>query len=524
MSVMGEEKHNSSWVVDMEKMLADDDPQWRRMQAERWEAQSIYRVPEWLKRMNAKAYQPRLVSLGPFHHGDSNLLPMEEHKRRALVHLIKRSKKPLQDFISAIDDVAEELQAAYGVDLHGKWRTNRETFIDMMLMDGCFLLEMMSGPFQDYKPHDPVFSMHGRKQIHAIILSDMLLTENQLPLLVLKKILGVLRPNYPVNRGPRQHFRNLIVLECLRQGLHEGHDIVEVFQWLQEVAMDIFSIEVEMDVDINLMVQQCKDFLTEANTDNNRKYPPPMEVFDWLLQTAADIDINLMVLSFQGRAHEGHDIANMSLRLHPLELYHGSLTYSNGASGVYNKSPEHKYEMMPSAFEIHEAGIKFKKRERGNLVDIDFKRGVLSMPVTKVVDSTESLYLNLMAFERLHVGAGDLVTAYVIFMDNIIVSAKDVEMLSSNGVLKNMLGCNEEAAKLFNGTLSRGQVLGPCPGLHKVQYDVKAYCRKPWHKWRATLIRTYFRNPWTCISLAAAAILLIATLLQTIYTMKQNMS
>lgn len=197
------------------------------------------------------------------------------------------------------------------------------------------------------------------------------------------------------------------------------------------------------------------------------------------------------------------------------------ITYTNGACEVNKK---YKYEMMPSALEIHEAGIKFRKSKRDNMLHIDFERGVLRMPVMRVVDGTERLYLNMMAFERLHVSAGYLVTAYVIFMDNIIVSAKDVEMLSSNGVLNNMLGCNEEAAKLFNGTLSRGQVLGPCPGLHNVQDDVKAYCRKPWHKWRATLIHTYFRNPWTCISLAAAVVLLVATLLQTIYTMKQNTS
>uniref|UniRef100_A0A8R7R9E3 Uncharacterized protein n=1 Tax=Triticum urartu TaxID=4572 RepID=A0A8R7R9E3_TRIUA len=114
MSVKGEEKHSSSWVMEVEKMLADNDPHWRRMEAQRWEAQSIYRVLEWLKGDNSKAYRLQLVSLGPFHHGDINLLPMEEHKCRALVHFIKRSKKPLKDFISAIDDVAEELQAAYG--------------------------------------------------------------------------------------------------------------------------------------------------------------------------------------------------------------------------------------------------------------------------------------------------------------------------------------------------------------------------------------------------------------------------
>ncbi|VAI49373.1 unnamed protein product [Triticum turgidum subsp. durum] len=271
--------------------------------------------------------------------------------------------------------------------------------------------------------HDHVFSMHG-----PIILSDML------PLLVLKKILGVLHPDYP------------------------------------EDEMDLY--------------------------------------------------INLMVLEYLERAPEGRNFAKISLGRHPLELYHGSLTYNNGAHRVH--PPAYKYEMIPSALEIHEAGIKFKKRERGNLQDIRFEHGVLSMPVIEVVDNTESLYLNLMAFERLHFGVGYLVTAYVIFIDNIIVSAKDVAMLSSNEVLKNMLGCDKEAAKLFNGTLSRGQLLGPCPGLHNVQYEVNAYCKESWHKWRATLIRTYFRNPWAFISLVAATILLIATLLQTTYTVMPN--
>lgn len=443
-SVPGEEKHNPSWMVDVEKMLADDNPDSRRMEAERWETQYIYRVPEWLKGTNSKAYQPQLVSLGPFHHGDPNLLPMEEHKRRALVHRIKRSEKPLQDFISAIDDVAEELQAAYGKDLHVKWQKDRWSFVDVMLTDGCFLLEIMCCPFWDYEMHDPVFSMRGRYQIDPIIQSDMLLIENQLPLLVLKKILGVARADYP---------------------------------------------EVEMDIDINLMV---------------------LEYLGW-----ADQDRDFAMEQIKRHSLKGR---------HPLELYHGSLTYNNGTHEFC--SPEYKYEMMPSALEIHEAGIKVRESETDNPLDIhfDFKRGVLSMPVMRVHDNTESLYLNLMAFERLHADAGTLVTAYVIFMDDIIVSAKDVAMLKSNGVLVNMLGCDKETAKLFNGTLNRGQLLGPCPGLNNVQYEVNAYCSRPWHKWWATLMRTYFRNPWACISLTAATILLIGTLLQTVYTVMGSKS
>uniref|UniRef100_A0A8R7R6M8 Uncharacterized protein n=1 Tax=Triticum urartu TaxID=4572 RepID=A0A8R7R6M8_TRIUA len=118
-----------------------------------------------------------------------------------------------------------------------------------------------------------------------------------------------------------------------------------------------------------------------------------------------------------------------------------------------------------------------------------------------------------MVFERLRFGVGGLVTAYVSFMEGMLISVQDVAILSSNGLLENNLCCNKETAKLFNYTLSRGQVLGQCNGLCNVQYEVHAYCRKPWHMWLATL-GTYLRNPWAFISDLEAA---IAPLLQIIY-------
>jgi hypothetical protein len=63
-----------------------------------------------------------VVSLGPFHHHhDGKLLPMEEHKERALRHLLRRSKRPLEEFAAAVADVAEQLESAY-LDLGSEWR------------------------------------------------------------------------------------------------------------------------------------------------------------------------------------------------------------------------------------------------------------------------------------------------------------------------------------------------------------------------------------------------------------------
>ena len=38
---------------------------------------------------------------------------MEQHKRRAVLHIVNRSGKHLQEFVAVIKEVVEELQGAY---------------------------------------------------------------------------------------------------------------------------------------------------------------------------------------------------------------------------------------------------------------------------------------------------------------------------------------------------------------------------------------------------------------------------
>jgi hypothetical protein len=165
---------------------------------ERWKKQSIYKVPESLKKStNPYAYRPELVSLGPFHHFDPDLLPMEEHKTRALLHLVSRSNINIKSFVTAVTRIAEELAGAYA-GLGEKWRgeNNKERFVDMMLTDGCFLLEVMRMResvmgLPGYDPNDPIFGEYGYHDGWPIVYRDIILLENQLPLLLLQKIQAV---------------------------------------------------------------------------------------------------------------------------------------------------------------------------------------------------------------------------------------------------------------------------------------------------------------------------------------------
>jgi hypothetical protein len=174
---------------------------------------------------------------------------------------------------------------------------------------------------------------------------------------------------------------------------------------------------------------------------------------------------------------------------------------------------------MPCAAELNEAGIHFNLSDKNGFGGgVTFKGGVLNIPKIILYDNAERIFLNLMAFERLYPGAGNDVTAFVFFMDLLIDTAKDVALLRSKEIIKNGLGSDKAVADLINKTLTKGAVLSEDSSLRDVLSDVNAYYKKPLNKLRASFIHTYFSNPWVFISLVAAVILLIATLMQTVYT------
>ncbi|KAK8672761.1 hypothetical protein V6N13_111123 [Hibiscus sabdariffa] len=113
--------------------------------------------------------------------------------------------------------------------------------------------------------------------------------------------------------------------------------------------------------------------------------------------------------------------------------------------------------------------------------------------------------------------AGNEVTSYIFFMDNIIDKGRDVALLHSSGIIQNALGSDKAMANLFNSLL-KDITLKPDGSLDEVQTKVNKYCKRAWNEWRANLIHTYFRNPWAILSLIAALLLFALTIAQTVYT------
>ncbi|XP_057491614.1 UPF0481 protein At3g47200-like [Actinidia eriantha] len=162
--------------------------------AELWHKRCIYKVPAFVKDQNKKAYEPQLVSFGPYHHGKDHLRRMEEHKHRALIHFIKRSNKPLGLYFASLWEAVQDLKDSYD-SLEPDWQLDNYRFLQLMILDGCFMLEFLrcntDGPPDDYFGYDPIFSDHGELHILNLVRHDMRLLENQLPIMVLQKLVAV---------------------------------------------------------------------------------------------------------------------------------------------------------------------------------------------------------------------------------------------------------------------------------------------------------------------------------------------
>ncbi|KAI3512186.1 hypothetical protein L1887_19435 [Cichorium endivia] len=145
---------------------------------------SIFKVPQTLIDVNGKSYQPHIISIGPFHHGKPHLQMIEEHKWRFLRHLLDRTKTHgivLEDLLKAVQKLEVNARECYSETI----RYNTDEFIEMMVLDGCFIIELFRkfGEVVQFDKHDPLITM---SWIVSFLLRDLIRLENQIPFFVLE--------------------------------------------------------------------------------------------------------------------------------------------------------------------------------------------------------------------------------------------------------------------------------------------------------------------------------------------------
>ncbi|KAJ6713853.1 hypothetical protein OIU85_025474 [Salix viminalis] len=393
---------------------------------------SIFKVPRVLRSVNDRAYEPEILSIGPYHRGKDDLKMMEEHKKHYLqMFLQRRPENSLTSYVAAMRGLEERARENYQQPVS----LGKDAFVEMLLLDGCFIVELIckmstSGPQQG----DPVT---GNSLVLHTVSIDMLLLENQLPFCVLLKLFSMAMP-------------------------YEREDL----------------------------------FVDKASG-----------CYEWM---------------FPGSRLEISNIISSQECKHLLDLvYHNWLLRSPDVLPRESEAENTGYELIRSAKELKEAGIRFGRQEEsyGLFQGVHFEKGMMKIPCLTVEDATESLFRNLIAYEQCSQSQHLYVTDYMILMDCLINTREDVQILRHCGIIENGLGDDEMVCKLFNKLGIH--VMFPDPERFyyaQLFQRVEKHCARRRNVWLAKLRREYFNSPWTLISFIAAFSLLLLTLIQTVFT------
>ncbi|KAJ4883662.1 hypothetical protein Rs2_33755 [Raphanus sativus] len=186
----GQNSHHlipTSVVVDIHRLVSEDnDPKLLRESAGS-ESCCIVRIPHSLALINLKAYEPKIVSIGPYHHGKEHLKMAQQHKRRFLRFLVTKVQEngtDPQELVNAVSSLEGDIRGSYSEDLG----SDSEKLVEMMVLDGCFILTLflvVSGNVVYTNLDDPIFRM---PWILPSIRADLLLLENQVPYVLLQTL------------------------------------------------------------------------------------------------------------------------------------------------------------------------------------------------------------------------------------------------------------------------------------------------------------------------------------------------
>ncbi|OVA02934.1 Protein of unknown function DUF247 [Macleaya cordata] len=384
------------------------------------EKQPIFKLPNHVKEGNVKAYEPQLVSIGPYHYGKQHLKPMEVHKQKALSKFVEKSRVPIQYFKLELIKIVDQLKESYA-ELDEAWKDDDNKFVELMILDGCFILEFLfitkDDPANGYAPTDPMFSYNGKIVNYNAVMQDLVLVENQLPYLVLSTLLSIGRQASP-------------------------EDVQGILSWM-------------------------------------------------------------MLAKNQGPG------------LHMLDIFmRGILEGSN-----FKREEEVRY----SASELYEFGIQFKKVGSYKNIKFDRNKAILNLPSILINDFYVRSYINMKAFEQ-RVGEDRKFNSYICLIGILVQSAKDVRVLQSQGIIINGLDSDEAVVEVIK-ELRKDAVVDRMGESSLVLEQMSGYCKqstvvrkRKFRNWISNLRENYFGNPWTSISVAAAAFLLLLTVIQTVYT------
>ncbi|GKV29569.1 hypothetical protein SLEP1_g38484 [Rubroshorea leprosula] len=461
---------------------------------------SIFKVPNHLRKINAKAYEPLVISIGPYHHGKEHLQAMQLQKMNYLkLALHYTPENSLEKYVTALKEMEKQIRGFYSENLD---RIGGEDLVEMMLLDGFFIIGLISR------------GRHGLTDFYwRNVMRDLLLVENQLPFSVLLKLYSMhVVQDGRLERDPSDMIVQNVITYFDR--MVPGLPIIPIYARL--CHQGIFDSEDGLPIIRRAGYLEATHMLAllHDNVTRTRQRLPSSATASFPRASSPQFPRWLSCLA----SASSPQFPRWLPCLAPPRKPPSRRLIPCSASLDPVMPEERKWRFIRSATELNEAGIKFQKKE-GKLFDIEFQKEVMSIPTLMIDDYTESIFRNFVAYEQLHgLYSAKPFTDYITFMDCLINTGKDVELLCRCGVLDNWLGDHEVVATMFNRLRDSVLVSEGDFFYSNIFTRVNEHCNRKWNLWKANLWHNYFNTPWALISFIAAVFLLLFAMLQTLFS------
>ncbi|KAL0730583.1 hypothetical protein Bca4012_026676 [Brassica carinata] len=421
---------------------------------------SIFKIPQSLKKIHHKGYEPEIVSIGPYHHGKEHLQMLEEHKHRYLKLFLGEAKDGVNT--NTLGRKILQIETAIRNSYSEKLVVNKPEFLKMMLLDGCFILMLFFTISRmvrecEKSPNDPILTT---PWILSTIRSDLLLLENQVPLILLNTLL---------KESDISDFPSIN---------------------LEKLAFKFFNLSMaEKEESQNLEAKHLLDLIRKKFINGTSQSPKKTP------------------------SNSRHDDSRLILSAKKLRLQ--GIKFK--ASHYHSSSKMSCKKIVDYLFYEYSASVPRRSSQEKKILEIKLNGNELHIPPIVFDEFFSSVLLNCVAFEQLSTKCSNNITSYVVFMGCLMNEEADATYLSEKGVIENYFGNGNDLSQFFK-VICKDVAFDMSKSYLKEEFEgINNYTSNRWNVECARFKHLHFDSPWTLLSSFAVLAAILLSIVQTIF-------